>query len=66
MIKNVVSSIGGIEIYGVISICLFVAVFAGAVVWALCQKRSFIQAMSRLPLHDGEKTSATTKGVSHE
>lgn len=65
MIKNVLTDIGGIGIYGVISICLFFAVFTGMVIWAFSMKKSFAQKMSASPLHDGE-TQSPRKGASHE
>jgi hypothetical protein len=39
MIKNVLNDIGGIGLYGVISICLFFAVFTGAILRACFMKR---------------------------
>jgi hypothetical protein len=54
MIQNVLSAIGGVGSYGVISISLFFLVFIGALVWALLLKRPFLDSMSSLPLHDGE------------
>ncbi len=45
MIQNVLHDIGGIGIYGVISICLFFAVFGGVLLWALRLKK----AVSRMP-----------------
>ena len=65
MIKNVLSEIGGIGLYGVISICLFFAVFTGMLIWAIRMKKTFAQKMSACPLHDGELKSSR-KGVSHE
>jgi hypothetical protein len=53
MITNVVREIGGIAVFGIISICLFFAVFGGALIWALLQKKSLCQKMSALPLEDG-------------
>lgn len=50
MIKNILSDTGGIGIYGVISLCLFFLVFAGALVWSFIQKRGFCDHMSSLPL----------------
>ena len=63
MIKNVLTHIGGVEVYGVISICLFFAVFSLAVVLALRMKKSVAQRLSRLPLEDSQPAS---KEVSHE
>jgi hypothetical protein len=66
MIKNVLSDIGGIGIYGVISICLFVAVFIGAFIWSMLLKKSELDSRSMLPLEDGS-LSPTPKGNSrHE
>jgi hypothetical protein len=65
MIKNVLSDIGGVGLYGVISISLFFAVFIGMLIWAFCMKKSFAQKMSACPLHDGEKKSEV-KGTTHE
>jgi hypothetical protein len=65
MIKNVLCDIGGIGLYGIISICLFFAVFGAAVVWALAQKKSTLNSVSTLPLNDGEIPSKA-KGNSHE
>ena len=62
MIQNVVETMGGIGAYGVISVCLFFAVFIGAMVWALAQKKSLCKTMSALPLDDGERV----KGDAHE
>ncbi len=53
MIKNVLSGIGGIGIFGIVSLLLFIAVFSGAFIWALRLKRNFLEEMSSLPLHDG-------------
>lgn len=50
MIQNVLRDIGGVGLYGVISICLFFAVFCGAVLWACLQKKSELDKKARLPL----------------
>jgi cbb3-type cytochrome oxidase subunit 3 len=65
MIKNVLSDIGGVGLYGVISITLFFTVFIGMLLWVWAMKKSFAQSMSALPLDDGEKKS-DQKGTSHE
>jgi hypothetical protein len=65
MIKNVLSEIGGVGLYGVISISLFFTVFIGMLIWVCLMKKSFAQSMSALPLHDGEIKS-NRKGTSHE
>ncbi len=50
MIQNVLRHLGGIEVYGVISICLFFVCFLGIVGWALRLKRPFLNAMAARPL----------------
>ena len=52
MIENVLNKMGGVGVYGVISICLFFAVFAGVLVWTLCLKKPYLEAMRELPLDD--------------
>jgi hypothetical protein len=44
---------GGIETFGVISICLFFLVFLAALIYAATQRTSFCRRMSALPLNDG-------------
>ena len=52
MIQNVLHHIGGVGVYGVISICLFFAFFTAMLVWALRAKKSYVQTMRDLPLDD--------------
>ena len=58
MIENVTHSIGGISMYGVVSICLFVAVFTGVLVWTIRLKKSYLNSMRELPL-DGASAADT-------
>lgn len=66
MMRNVISAMGGVEVYGIISICLFFAVFTGALIWAAIQKKTFCNHMSALPLHDGEPTEIRKGEFSNE
>ena len=63
MIQNVIRDMGGIAVFGIISVCLFFAVFTGALVFALLQRKSFCEHMRTLPLDDG---SSESKGAAHE
>lgn len=63
MIQNIMRSMSGIATFGVISVCLFFAVFAGAAIYALIQRKAFCDRMSALPLNDG---SSESKGATHE
>lgn len=53
MIKDILTRMGGVEVYGIISVCLFFTVFLGAVIWAFLHKKPFLKSMSLLPLEDG-------------
>lgn len=57
MIKNVLTSIGGVENYGIISILIFFAFFLGVIVFALSRRKDYLQSMSALPLDSGEPVS---------
>jgi hypothetical protein len=63
MIKNVLTHIGGIGMYGVISICIFFAVFLGVLIWMLTLKKSYLKSMGELPLHDDEPASANDSNL---
>ena len=52
MIQNALKEIGGIGIYGIISVCLFFTVFAVALIWAGRLKKPFLNSMGSLPLRD--------------
>jgi len=54
MIQNVLRDIGGIGLYGVISVCLFFLVFSVALFRACLLKKPFLSSMSALPLDDGQ------------
>ena len=52
MIQNVVTNLGGIGLYGVLSLCLFCTVFAGVVGWTFVLRRTHLDRMARIPLED--------------
>lgn len=65
MIKTVLEHIGGVGVYGVISVCLFFAVFVGLILRVARMKRAHADAMAALPLRDGESEPPPTD-PSHE
>jgi hypothetical protein len=71
MIENVLNKLGGVGAYGVISICLFFAVFVGVLLWTVGLKRPYLNAMRELPL-DGsgspepEPNLTTNPGEPHD
>ena len=54
MYKEVLESIQGIGLYGVVSICIFFGFFTGMLVWAFGLKKSYINTMGNLPLDGNE------------
>ena len=60
MIQNILNTLGGIENYGVASLCLFVVIFVGVLVWAGVQRQAHLDAMSRLPLEPEEPNHGET------
>ena len=66
MIQNALTEIGGVGIFGAISVCLFVFVFTVALVWAARQKRAFLESMETLPLNDGTLIAGQKGAQPHE
>jgi hypothetical protein len=54
MEEKVVSSLSGVGIYGVISICIFVVFFLAVLAWVIFLKKPYLQTMRSLPLEPGE------------
>ena len=69
MMQNVVREIGGVGLYGVVSILLFTFVFGGALIWAVFMKKSVAEQLSALPLEEedhgwlGARGRAPVNGV---
>jgi hypothetical protein len=57
MIENVMNKMGGIAIFGIMSISLFFIFFTGMLLWASRLKKNYINTMRTLPL-DSEDGSA--------
>jgi hypothetical protein len=57
---NLINKLGGIEAFGVFSICLFVVVFTAAMALAFCLKKPFLKNMSALPLEDERSSDQHT------
>jgi hypothetical protein len=80
MIQKVLHFVGGIEQYGVASLCLFGVIFVCVFTWAFLQKRSHLDYMARVALEPGEDElrertratgslehrSSTLNSISHE
>lgn len=55
MIRNVLTHIGGIEVYGIISVVLFFVLFSATLIWAFRLKKSHLETMGSLPLSDSSR-----------
>lgn len=55
MIENVMHQMGGIGIFGLISICLFFAFFTGMLLWAAFLKKPYLNSMCALPLDEDRR-----------
>lgn len=58
MEEKIICSMNGVGIYGVISICIFVAFFTGMLLWAFTKKDNYLNKMGSLPLDSGEEKPA--------
>jgi hypothetical protein len=50
--EKVLHSIGGTSVYGIVSICLFFAIFVGVLLWTISLKKPYLTAMRELPLEN--------------
>jgi cbb3-type cytochrome oxidase subunit 3 len=55
MIRNVLESIDGVDIYPIISLTIFFTLFTAALVYAFRANKDSIKALSELPLKDSEE-----------
>lgn len=60
MYKNVLASIPGIELYPIVALTLFVAVFAGLIVWFVRVDRAALNANAEHALDDGTAVDPQT------
>jgi len=54
MIQNVLQHLGGIERYGVLSLCLFFLLFVLLLGWAFSLRKAHLERMARLTLNEEE------------
>jgi len=65
MVHSILKHIGGIQQYGIVSLCLFCAVFLGVLLWAFAQKKTHLDYMSRVAL-DRDQNESQNEKDSHE
>jgi hypothetical protein len=63
MYKEILRAIAGIEVYPILSLVLFVAVFAAVLVWVARLDRAHLSRFAALPLEEDE---AHEEGEAHE
>jgi hypothetical protein len=68
MEEKVLSGLGGVGIYGVISICIFFAFFTGMLIWVVFLRQPYLKSMQELPLEDepASQTQSRTSPGNHE
>ena len=58
-------TIGGIEIFPIISLVIFFLFFIGLLVWVITTKKQYVDYMEKLPLEDGNEMTMS-KSFSHK
>ncbi len=64
MYKEILQSIEGIEIFPLISLFIFLALFVGVVIWIVKLDKGYVKEMKTLPLDSDENTESLTKEIS--
>ncbi len=65
MYKELLQSIEGIEIYPLISLFIFLALFVGVVIWIVKLDKGYVKEMETLPLEDDENINSLKKELSN-
>ena len=61
MEQKILSGVENINVYGVISICIFFGFFTGMLLWAFVQKKNHLNHMAQLPLDSGERAETSNE-----
>ncbi len=65
MIQNVLTTLGGIDRYGVLSLCLFVTIFTLLLIWTLIQNKAHLERMAQVPLENDSEVAPNRRN-SHD
>ncbi len=60
LVKHILTTLGGIEHYGVASLMLFGAIFVGVLVFTFTRRKSHLEEMARVPLAADETLNSGT------
>lgn len=64
MIKSILTHIGGIENFGIVSLCLFFVFFSGMLIWAFSLKKPYLKHMAGVAIEPSEEN--VQPDISHE
>jgi len=62
MIRNLLQSIEGVEIYPLISLIVFLVFFVAILVWMLMIDKNYIKEMEQLPLDSNSNRNLNSTG----
>jgi cbb3-type cytochrome oxidase subunit 3 len=62
MFKNLIQSIEGVEVYGIIGLVIFLLFFIGITVWLIKIDKNYIDKMKGLPL-EPDNNEVSGKGI---
>jgi len=66
MLHNIIRYLGGVQDFGIVSLCLFCTVFLGVLFWAFLQKKNHLDYMSRVALDPEPERHHQTGESAHE
>lgn len=66
MIRDVLQSLEGIELYPIISLIIFVIFFAVLIIWILKVDKNYINKMKNIPLEKEDETEINNTGELNE
>ena len=62
MKRSVLESIEGVEIYPIISLLIFVALFIGVIIYVMKMKKTEVDELASLPLQENETETNNKNG----
>ncbi|MDR0229510.1 MAG: cbb3-type cytochrome c oxidase subunit 3 [Flavobacteriaceae bacterium] len=60
-IKHNMETIGGIEVYPIISLIIFFTFFVGLFIWVMTYKKETVEELSNMPFMDEKDTDVHSK-----
>lgn len=66
MVRDVLQSLEGIELYPIISLIIFVSFFAALIIWMIKVDKKYIKKMKNLPLEKENESENNNTGDLNE